>query len=159
MLKLFDWKFFLMLVFAIAGVAVPVLLWQLELSSKALTLTIKSTAELQSQGVDALDGVQVLVDGKPLRAPFVSVLELSNSGSKPVVALDFEGPMRISLTAPSEVVKVQLVLAKPPSIEPALTIHEGVVLLQPLLLNPGDVFRFVLVTANGKPEGVDLTLT
>jgi hypothetical protein len=76
MLNRLDWKFFLTLVFAISSAVVPVWLWQLDRSSKALTLTIKSTAELQPQGVAALDGVQVLVDGRPLRAPFVSVLEL-----------------------------------------------------------------------------------
>ena len=80
MLERLDWKFFLTLIIAIASVAVPVWLWQIDLSSKALTLTVKSIAELQTQGISDLDGVQVLVDGKPLASPFVSVLELSNSG-------------------------------------------------------------------------------
>lgn len=151
MLNRLDWKFFLTLIVTIASVAVPVWLWQLDLSSKALTLIVKSTAELQPQGVDALEGVQLLVDGKPLNSPYVSVLELSNTGSKPIVTSDFEGPIRISSTAPSQVVKFRPTSSTPPALEPVLSISDSTVLLQPLLLNPGDVIRFITVTANGRP--------
>ena len=152
MLERLDWKFFLTLIIAIASVAVPVWLWQIDLSSKALTLTVKSIAELQTQGISDLDGVQVLVDGKPLASPFVSVLELSNSGSRPIVASDFEGPVRISAALPSAIAKARQTSSTPASLVPALTLYEGAVLVQPLLLNPGDVVRFTLVSANGKPQ-------
>ena len=146
-----DWKFFVTLIITIAGVAVPIWLWQVDLKSKALSLSVKSTAEMQPQGVDAFDGVQVLVDGRPLGSPYVSVLELTNSGSKPIVASDFEGPIRISTAKPSQVVKARTTSSTPSSLEPALSVSEGAVLLQPLLLNPGDVVRFALVTADGRP--------
>ena len=152
MLYRLDWKFVLTIAITIAGVAVPVWIWQLDLSSKALTLTVKSFAELQPQGVAELDGVQVVVDGKPLLTPFVSVLEISNSGSKPVVASDFEGPIRVSASVPSLIAKVRQTSSTPTSLSPTLTLQDGAVMLQPLLLNPGDVVRFTLVTANGKPK-------
>lgn len=152
MLNRLDWKFVLTLLITIAGVAVPVWLWQLDQLSKALTMTVNSTVELQPQGVVALDGVQVLLDGKPLNTPFVSTLELSNSGSKPIVASDFEGPVRISSTAPSVIVKARQTSSTSPSLAPELALTDGTVLLQPLLLNPGDAIRFTLVTANRKPE-------
>ena len=147
-----DWKFFATLIFAIAGAAVPVLLWQLDLSSKALTLTVKSVAELQPQGIIDLDGIQVLMDGKPLTSPFVSVLELSNSGSKPIVASDFENPIRISAARPSTIARARQTSSTPPSLMPTLGLSEGNVFIQPLLLNPGDVIRFAFITANGKPQ-------
>lgn len=152
MLNRLDWKFLLTIIITIAGVAVPVWLWQLDISSKALTLTVKSTADLQPQGIAELDGIQILVDGKPLSTPIVSVLELSNSGSRPVLASDFEGPIQISATLPASIAKAQQMPSTPPSLMPALALTEGVVLLQPVLLNPGDVVRFTLVTANGKPH-------
>jgi len=115
-------------------------------------LTIKSTAELQPQGVNPLDGIEISVDGKPLTSAFVSVLELSNSGSKPVIASDFEGPIRILTLAPSGIVKARFTSATPASLEPDLTFSEEALLLQPLLLNPGDILRFTVIAAKGKPE-------
>lgn len=147
----YDWKFFLTLAITIASVAVPVWLWQIDLSSKALSLTVKSTAELQPIGIDSLDGIQLSMDGKALESPYVSVLEFSNSGSRPIVTSDFEGPIRISTEGASKLVKVRTTSSNPPSLEPALSLAEGVVLLQPLLLNPGDTVRITAVAAGAKP--------
>ncbi len=147
----FDWKFFLTLAITIAGVAIPVWLWQIDLTSKALSLTVKSTAELQPKGIDSLDGIQLSVDGKVLDAPYVSVLELTNSGSKPILTSDFEGPIRISAGSPSKLVKAQTTSSSPPSLEPKVSLIDGVVFTQPLLLNPGDTIRITAVTADAKP--------
>ena len=147
----FDWKFFVTLAIAIAGVAAPVWIWQADLSSKALSLTVKSTVELQPKGVDKLDGIQLLVDGKSLDSPYVSVLELSNSGSKPIVTSDFEGPVRISTASPSSLLKVRTTSPTPLSLEPSVSLAEGVISLQPLLLNPGDTIRIIVVAGNSKP--------
>ncbi|CAH1090714.1 hypothetical protein NTG1052_80052 [Candidatus Nitrotoga sp. 1052] len=92
------------------------------------------------------------IDGKILGNPYVSVLELSNTGSRPILATDFEGPLKIAVTSPSGVVKVQLGATTPTSLEPKIDIAEGVVLVQPLLLNPHDVIRMTLVSANSRPE-------
>jgi hypothetical protein len=59
MLDRLDWKFFIMLILTAGGLIVPIWLWQYDLSSKALTLTIKSTAELQPQGVALSDGIEI----------------------------------------------------------------------------------------------------
>lgn len=152
MLNRFDWKFLLMAAIAIAGIAIPVWIWQTDLNSKAITLTVKSFAELQPQGISELDGVQLIVDGRPLMLPFVSTLEISNSGSKPIVASDFEGPIRISSTLPSIVVRLRPTSSTPTSLVPALAVADGAVFLQPLRLNPGDVVSLTLITANGDPK-------
>lgn len=148
----FDWKFFLTLLFTVASVVVPVWLWQADLSSKALILTIKSSADLQPQGLDRLEGIQVSIDGKPLHTPFVSVLELMNTGSRPILAADFEGPLKIAVAKPSVIVKAQLGSATPMSLEPRVDIIESMAVVQPLLLNPSDVIRLTVVTADARPE-------
>lgn len=148
----FDWKFFLTLLFTVASTVVPVWLWQADLSSKAITLTIKSAADLQPQGLGRLEGIQMSIEGKPLRTPFVSVLELTNTGSRPILAADFEGPLKIAVAKPSVVVKAQLGSATPTSLEPRADLIESMVVVQPLLLNPGDVIRLTVVTADARPE-------
>lgn len=148
----FDWKFFFTLLLTLASVVVPVWLWQADLSSKAVTLTIKSTADLQPQGLGRLEGIQVSIDGKSLGTPFVSVLELTNTGSKPILAADFEGPLKIAVAKPSVVVKAQLGSATPTSLEPRVDLIESMVVVQPLLFNPSDVIRLTVVTADAPPE-------
>lgn len=147
----FDWKFFLTLAITIASVVVPVWLWQIDLSSKSLSLTVKSTAELQPKGIDSLDGIQLSVDGKALDSPYVSVLEFSNSGSRPIVTSDFEGPVRVSTEGPSKLVKARATSSSPTTLEPALSLVDGAVFLQPLLLNPGDTLRLTAVAVGAKP--------
>lgn len=146
-----DWKFFLTLAITIAGAAIPLWLWQSDLSSKAILLTVKSTAELQPKGIDALDGVQLSVDGKPLESPYVSVIEVSNSGSRPIASADFEGPIRIYPDGPSRLVKVRKASSIPLSLEPTVTLSDGVISIRPLLLNPGDTIRITTVAANARP--------
>lgn len=148
----FDWKFFLTLLLTVASIVIPVWLWQADLSSKALTLTIKSVADLQPQGLGRLEGIQMSIDGKPLRTPFVSVLELTNTGSRPILAADFEGPLKIAVAKPSVFVKAQPGSATPTSLEPRADLIESMVVVQPLLLNPGDVIQLTVVTADARPE-------
>jgi hypothetical protein len=112
----YDWKFLLTLLLTLASVVGPVWLWKADLSSKEIELSIKSVVEIQPQGVDQIKGVQLSVDGKSLSVPFVSSLELSNVGSKPILAADFEGPLGIDVANPAEVVKVQLGQNSPTSL-------------------------------------------
>lgn len=149
-----DWKFLLTLLLTVASVVVPVWLWQADLASKALLLTLKSVAELQPHGIGSLEGLQVVVDGKTVKSPFVSVLELSNTGTRPILTADFEGPIKIQASKPSEILKAQVDEAAPSSLVAKAEVTGGVILLQPLLLNPGDRLAFTVVTANSRPEFV-----
>lgn len=156
MLERFDWKFGVMLMVTVAGVvagaAVPMWLYRAELFSKALVLTVKSSTEIQPQGVSAQDGLDVQVDGKRLEKPSFAVLELVNSGSRPILAADFEGPLKLTVTEPAIVVKARIVRAEPTSLVPRLAVAGGVVEIQPLLLNPNDTVQLSVVTANEVPK-------
>jgi hypothetical protein len=149
-----DWKFLLTLLLTVASVVVPVWLWQADLGSKALLLTLMLVAELQPHGIGSLEGLQVVVDGKTVKSPFVSVLQLSNTGSRPILTADFEGPIKIQASKPSEILKAQVDEAAPSSLVAKAEVTGGVILLQPLLLNPGDRLAFTVVTANSRPEFV-----
>lgn len=149
---LFDWKFVLTLLLTAASVLIPVWLWQAELSSKSLKLDILSVVEIQPKGLGKLEGLQMSIDGKPMENLYISVLELSNSGTKPILTSDFEGLLKIAINSPSAVVKAQIELTTPTSIDPKINVNESVIFVQPLLLNPGDVIRLSIISANSRPE-------
>lgn len=147
-----DWRFLVTLLLTVASVIVPVWLWHADLSSKGLTLTIKSTADLQPERVGTLAGLQVLIDGQSVANPFVSVMELSNSGAKPVLGADFERPLKVVASEPSQIVKAQISSTVPASLSPRVEVIGGSLLVYPLLMNPGDTLKFTVITANAKPS-------
>lgn len=147
-----DWKFLLTLLFTVASIVIPVWLWQADLSSKGLTLTLVSTVELQPQSVGALEGLQVSVDGTSVITPFVSVLELSNSGTRPILAADFESPLKIIASKTSEVVKAQVESTMPSSLTPKIEVLGGTLLVYPLLMNPGDALKLTVITEKSRPN-------
>jgi hypothetical protein len=144
----FDWKFALTLLATLAGVMVPVWLWQAELASKALTLRLISTASLTPQGDATLDGVEVSFEGAPLKNPALSIIELSNTGTRPISAADFEAPIELSATSPATIVQARLKSARPLDLAPVLSISAGKVRIAPLLLNPDDNLQLVVLTSN-----------
>lgn len=150
--KRFDWKTFLTLFLTFASVIVPVLIWQLDFSAKALTLSVKAVSELQQPKSDGLDGIEVLVDGKQLDSVYLSVLEIVNSGSKPIVTTDFEGAIRITAANQVAISKAKIIQTKPSDLNPGFVVRDGAIQIQPLLLNKGDSIEMTVVTAGGRPE-------
>lgn len=148
----FDWKFVLTLVAAVAGVLVPVLLWQADLSAKSISLRVISVSELRPQGAAKLDGIQLSLDGNPIERPFVSVIELKSTGNRPIQSSDFEAPIEVFAKAPVALLKAQVTRVEPVDLEPLLTVGSDKVVVSPLLLNPGDQIQVTILTSGSTPE-------
>jgi hypothetical protein len=148
----FDWKFFVTLLAGIAGVVVPVFLWQFDLSSRSLSTRLVTSVALQPEVGAAGEGLQVVLDGAKLESPYLSTLELTNDGSKPIAAADFEVPLELRVAADRKVVRARISSSQPASIPGSLVVGDQVVKLQPLLLNPKDSITFAIITAGGVPS-------
>lgn len=146
-----DWKFVLSLFAAIAGIAVPVLLWQFDLSSRSLSVQLSSSIALEPKVDASMHGLQVMLDGVKVELPHLSTLELTNSGSKPIAASDFEGPLEIRIKQ-GRLVRARVDRSNPRDLPASISTDENVVKLQPLLLNPGDSIIFAIVTSQQAPE-------
>jgi hypothetical protein len=147
-----DWKFVLTLAAAVAGVLIPVWLWQADLSSKAINLKVVSTAELRPENTAQLEGIQLLLDGQPVDRPFVSLVELKNTGSRPITTADFESPIELSVKLPAKLLKAQVTGTDPAGLRPTLQVNADAVSLSPLLLNSGDQVQITLLTTGPRPE-------
>ncbi len=142
----------LTLLITVISVGVPVWIWRADLGSRSLQIRIVSQVSLQPDNVGSINGLQVSVDGVPLKAPFLSVLELSNDGDKPIPSTDFEAPLNIRVAGGSVVARAQVTEAKPKDIEASLSWEPQVLKLKPLLLNPKDVLIISVLTSGEKPE-------
>ncbi|MCK2126748.1 hypothetical protein MX652_08610 [Thauera aromatica] len=147
----FDWKFFATLLAAVAGVVAPILLWQFDISSRSLSVRLVSSVALQPETGPSVQDIQIVLAGVKIESPYLSTLELTNDGSKPISASDFEGSIEVRLNKDSQVVRARISSSQPSNIPAALSTGKNVVKLQPLLLNPKDTLTFAIITSGGPP--------
>lgn len=147
-----DWKFWTTLLATAAGVVVPIWLWQVDLNARAIELRLISTASLQPQETGGLKGLSISFNSNVLESPTVSVLEVVNSGSKPIQASDFEGPIEIRPQEGSKVVRVEVASTMPVDLRPQMSQALDVISIQPLLLNPKDKFVLTVLTSGQEPK-------
>jgi hypothetical protein len=152
MLDRFDWKFAATLLVTFAGLVVPVVLWRFDVTSKSVELRVISTTALRPKGASSLDGVQVLIDGRAVETPFLSILQIQNIGSRPIATSDFEAATTITTNASTEVVKARLTMVEPFSLNPSISFAASSLVIQPLLLNPNDRFQVAVLTSGSAPE-------
>lgn len=150
--KKLDWKFFLTLFGTIAGVVVPVYLWQADFSSRSLGLKLLSTSALQP-AADIQD-LQIFLNGKKIESPYLSSFELINTGSKPVLSADFESPIEIFPTGGAKLISAQVTTTDPENIPVKITFDDQHILIAPFLSNPKDNVAFSIITS-GKPPNFE----
>ncbi len=92
------------------------------------------------------------MNGKRLISPHLSVIKLENQGTRPVTAAEFELPLEIRVNDGVELVQVQVVENLPTALEPRVTSTTRAMVLQPLLLNPGDEITLSALTSGAKPK-------
>ncbi|MCX5870196.1 MAG: hypothetical protein NTY00_06115 [Deltaproteobacteria bacterium] len=151
-MKLFgDWKFFLTLFIALAGIAIPVWLWQADLSSKSLSVKLNTRVSLQPKEQESLPGIEISVDGSRLENPHLVVFEVTNDGSKPILATDFESPLDIRLESKTSFVRSQVTGTIPKDIEATILSERQRISLKPTLLNPKDTIAITAITSGASP--------
>lgn len=148
--KLFDWKFAATIVAAIAGLALPIVLWQSDLAAHSLTVRLLSTTALQPAA--NIQNLQISLNGQNIDSPYLSSFELINSGSKAVVTADFESPIKIAVNGAVRLVSVQTTTTVPKNIPVKLSITPTGAEIAPFLSNPKDVVAFSIITSGGKPS-------
>lgn len=147
----FDWKSWLVLAASIASVVGPLWLWRFDLQSRALSISSSSSTALTPASPHVAADLRVSLAGRTLEAPYSTIIEISNSGSKPILATDIEGNIDLKVVGESKLVQAQVIDKRPRSLAPTLTTSGQTASVQPLLLNPGDQITVAILTENGKP--------
>lgn len=146
----FDWKFWVMLVIALASAAIPVWIWQADLTAKALQVNVMSITPLV-KSIDSKLELKVSQGSVELKNPVLSVVEVLNSGGRPIVASDFESPLSVGLGNDAVVRTAALGSAQPSELEPSIDFAGSAVRIKPLLLNPGDRFEISILSDGAAP--------
>lgn len=136
---------------AVAGVLIPVWLWQTDLHGRSLQLKVISQASLKPD-VANVPGLKITIDGVALDSPYISVVELSNDGKKPISTSEYESDIEISIAAGASLVRAHVSSVEPKDLQPKIIGEKAKFRLGPLLLNPNDKLTFSVLTTGGKPS-------
>lgn len=125
----------------IAGIALIVSiisLW-LQLAKKSLQIFIKEYQRLVHPLLKGDDGgISVTYKGKKKSDLSLLSLGLANNGRVPITSQDFEGPVVISFKGESVLLKAIVARTNPDNLIALARIEKNKLILEPLLLNPGD---------------------
>jgi hypothetical protein len=147
--KKLDWKFFLTIVATIAGVVIPVYLWQTDATSRTIEVKLLSSSALQP--ATNIQDLQIFLNGKKIESPFLSSFELTNTGSKSILSADFETPIEILPKKGVTVVSAQVTRTDPVDIPVKISFDEHRVFIAPFLSNPKDTIAFSIITSGEQP--------
>jgi hypothetical protein len=151
-MKRFDWKYLAMLFATIAAVIVPVWLWVFDINSRSLSVLMVSRAELSPKLEGHEKALLLTLDGKQLESAYVTVLEVTNDGAKPIPASDFESPIELRLDSKTSLLRAALSSAVPKDLSPLVDTHADHISVKALLLNPKDSFRISVITNGEIPQ-------
>lgn len=146
-----DWKYSIALVAALAGVAVPIWIWQSDLNSRAIKLEVIAVVELDPKGPKPIDDLKLIFKDTQIKEAYLTVLQISNTGNRPILASEFESAVAINLKAPINLLKAEVIFVSPKDLKPEVVISENSAQLKPLLLNPNDRLRISILSSNGWP--------
>lgn len=92
------------------------------------------------------------VNGAQLANPHFTTFEVMNSGTKPILSSDFEGPIEFSGGKGLEFVTARVDFTDPKDIPAAVSFDSEHVSIAPFLINPGDKIVFSTITSGIDPE-------
>lgn len=144
--KNWDWKFVATTVIAIAALVVP----QIDLSSRSLTVRLLSSSALQP--ALNIQNLQISLNGQNVESPYVSTIELANTGSKPITSADFDGALKILISNDAKLVSAEITSTTPKNIPVQVSTSAGTMAISPFLSNPKDSVTIAAITSGTRPE-------
>lgn len=95
--------------------------------------------------------VQILFDGVPVSEVRLLIVTVDNWGNEPIRLDDFERPLRFSWSEPAQILTAKVTEVSPENLQPTIIAGASEIVVEPLLLNPGDWFRIsTLINQVGK---------
>jgi hypothetical protein len=134
------------LLVALAAIGVSVYLWQRGRQRKAIAYELTSS-RVVSVRQEAEDRIQVLLDGVAAHDVRLVDLRIVCTGNTPITAGDFERPFSVDLGSSARVLTPEVVRTEPERLSPVFEVQVGRLVIEPLLLNPGDSFAAVALVS------------
>lgn len=132
------------------GVAAAFWIYWLQRQIKEIAFGLLSSRRPLAIADELSSRVTVELDGKIVGNLHLLVFGLKNSGHRAVAPADFQSPLRIQFVE-GQVVSAEIGSQAPLNLGAKLLISEAEVVLQPLLLNPGDQVLIQVLLSSATP--------
>ena len=143
--KTWDWKYTATTVLAIAALVVP----QIDLSSRSFTVRLLATSPLQP--ALNIQNLQISLNGQKVESPYVSTIELVNTGSKPITSADFDGALQIQMANDAKLISAEITSTTPKNIPAQVATSGNIAAVSPYLSNPKDSVTIAAITSGPRP--------
>lgn len=145
MLDQINWGFWQVAVaVAVALATAAWALWERGRRRKDLQYDVVSKAPLVSVSEEARGRIKVLFDEEPVSSVSLAIIQITNRGS-PIPSVEFESPLTVSMGADSRIMSVEVMERQPDNLGVELSVDNGRIQIEPLLLNSGDSFTFKVI--------------
>lgn len=152
MKRIFDWKYLLGISLAILPLLFSLYQWRTDLQGHDISLRLISSSSLQPLAKSEIYDVRMSVNGVELVNPHFSIIELTNTGSKPILSADFDTPIQFTGTDGLTFITARVDLTDPKDIPVKVTLDAKHVSLSPFLFNPAD--RVLISTITSGPDPI-----
>lgn len=138
-------------ILAVVAICITVVFFLVARRRKRLSYMLSDTRVLGVHEAVNPSRVEILFDGAAVTDVRLVVITVNNSGNEPIRADDFERPLRFRWAEPARILTAEVVEADPETLQPTVSAGVNEIVLEPLLLNPGDWFRTkTLINQAGK---------
>jgi hypothetical protein len=142
-------------ILAFALLCVTVLLFLAGRRRKRLNYFLSETRVLGFHEAVNPSRVQILFDGAPVTEVRLVTITVNNWGNQPIRVDDFERPLRFSWSEPSKILTAEVIEVSPESLQPRIKAGVNEIVVDPLLLNPGDWLRIKTLINQASKLSVD----
>ncbi|NWE38047.1 hypothetical protein HX875_01085 [Pseudomonas yamanorum] len=149
--KAIDWKYIVMFLVTLVCALIPVL-WQSSQEARSISVKLSSSTTLQLGPKAGIKDLQVTLDGHNIDRPYLSLFEVVNDGSKPILSSEFESPIELFTKNEASVVTAQIAETIPAGITAKISVDDKRAKIAPYLVNPDDSVFFTILTSGGAPK-------
>jgi hypothetical protein len=132
-------------ILAIVAICVTVGLFLAGRRRKRLSYLLSDTRVLGVHEAVNPSRVQILFDGAPVTEVRLVIITVNNWGNEPIRVDDFERPLRFSWSEPAKILTAEVIEVSPESLQPTIKAGVNEIVVDPLLLNPGDWLRIKIL--------------
>ncbi|CAI8883549.1 Dolichyl-diphosphooligosaccharide--protein glycosyltransferase subunit 2 [Pseudomonas sp. IT-P44] len=122
---------------------------QIDLSSRSLTVRLLASSSLQP--ALNIQNLQISLNGQNVESPYVSTIELVNTGSKSITSADFDGALQIQMANNAKLISAEITSTIPKNIPVRVATSENKTAISPFLSNPKDSITIAMITSGPRP--------
>ena len=138
-------------ILAAVAICITLILFLVNRRRRRLSYLVSDTRVLGVHEAVNPSRVKILFDGAPVTEVRLLMITVNNSGNEPIRAEDFERPLRFSWAEPAGILAAEVEEVNPEALQPSVKVGQNEIVLEPLLLNPGDWLRIkILINQVGK---------